>query len=160
MPSQNFGILSAFGIGFFFFLLIFTEYNTGTASEKAITLFRRGTKPAVLKEAEAAVGDDKEKEAAGKKAGAPAEGASQDEEKAKQALGEQPKMTNVFSWDHLSYGVKAGGGEAKKLLDDVSGFVAPGKLTALMGESGAGKVRFRVVVRLLVEVDLRFRRHF
>jgi len=27
----------------------------------------------------------------------------------------------------------------RKLLDDVSGYVAPGKLTALMGESGAGK---------------------
>lgn len=32
-------------------------------------------------------------------------------------------------------------GTQRRLLDDVSGFVAPGKLTALMGESGAGKVR-------------------
>jgi ATP-binding cassette subfamily G (WHITE) protein 2 (SNQ2) len=59
---------------------------------------------------------------------------------AKEALTEQPKMTNVFSWEHLHYHVKAGG-ENRTLLDDVSGYVAPGKLTALMGESGAGKVR-------------------
>ena len=31
-----------------------------------------------------------------------------------------------------------------RLLDEVSGFVAPGKLTALMGESGAGKVGLAV----------------
>src|SRR5258708_23820963 len=29
---------------------------------------------------------------------------------------------------------------SRRLLEDVSGYVAPGKLTALMGESGAGKV--------------------
>jgi len=32
-----------------------------------------------------------------------------------------------------------GGGERRRLLDNISGYVAPGKLTALMGESGAGK---------------------
>jgi ABC-type multidrug transport system ATPase subunit len=32
------------------------------------------------------------------------------------------------------------GGERRLLLNDILGFVAPGKLTALMGESGAGKV--------------------
>lgn len=140
---QNFGILCAFGIGFFFFLLVFTEYNTGTSSEKAVVLFKRGTKPPVLKEAEAAVGDDEEKKDASTTTtatGAQAVDPVKDEEKAKQALEEQPKMTNVFSWEHLNYAVKTGGGEYRKLLDDVSGFVAPGKLTALMGESGAGKV--------------------
>jgi ATP-binding cassette subfamily G (WHITE) protein 2 (SNQ2) len=45
---------------------------------------------------------------------------------------------DVFSWQHLNYDV--GHGELKKrLLNDISGFVVPGKLTALMGESGAGK---------------------
>ena len=48
-------------------------------------------------------------------------------------------MTDVFSWQHLEYVVPLADGSRRKLLDDISGFVAPGKLTALMGESGAGK---------------------
>ena len=48
-------------------------------------------------------------------------------------------MTDVFSWQHMQYVVPLGKGEHRRLLDDVSGYVAPGKLTALMGESGAGK---------------------
>jgi len=56
------------------------------------------------------------------------------------ALAEHPPMTDVFSWQHLQYTVPISKGEHRRLLDDVSGFVAPGKLTALMGESGAGKV--------------------
>lgn len=50
-------------------------------------------------------------------------------------------MSDLFSWQHLRYDVPIGGGKTRRLLDDVSGYVAPGKLTALMGESGAGKVR-------------------
>jgi len=52
-----------------------------------------------------------------------------------------PMMTDVFTWRHVQYDVTLKKGEMRRLLDDVSGFVAPGKLTALMGESGAGKVR-------------------
>jgi ATP-binding cassette, subfamily G (WHITE), member 2, SNQ2 len=51
-----------------------------------------------------------------------------------------PMMADVFTWRHLEYDVVVGKGETRRLLDDVSGYVAPGKLTALMGESGAGKV--------------------
>jgi ATP-binding cassette subfamily G (WHITE) protein 2 (SNQ2) len=50
-------------------------------------------------------------------------------------------MTDTFSWEGLNYTVPISGGEERKLLNDVSGYVVPGKLTALMGESGAGKVR-------------------
>ena len=46
---------------------------------------------------------------------------------------------DVFTWQHIQYTVPVSSGE-RRLLDDVSGYVAPGKLTALMGESGAGKV--------------------
>ncbi|KAF8751885.1 ABC transporter, partial [Rhizoctonia solani] len=49
------------------------------------------------------------------------------------------KANAVFSWHHLNYEIDAGGGKKRRLLDDISGFVAPGKMTALMGESGAGK---------------------
>jgi ATP-binding cassette subfamily G (WHITE) protein 2 (SNQ2) len=55
-----------------------------------------------------------------------------------------PMMSDVFTWRHLQYDVRIGKGETRRLLEDVSGYVAPGKLTALMGESGAGKVsRFK-----------------
>ena len=47
---------------------------------------------------------------------------------------------DIFSWKNIEYEVPVSGRELRKLLDDVSGYVAPGKLTALMGESGAGKV--------------------
>jgi ATP-binding cassette subfamily G (WHITE) protein 2 (SNQ2) len=40
-----------------------------------------------------------------------------------------------------NYFVPVKGGQ-KQLLNDVFGYVKPGTLTALMGASGAGKVRF------------------
>lgn len=49
-----------------------------------------------------------------------------------------PKMTDIFTWRNLEYEVSVDK-ETRRLLDDISGFVVPGKLTALMGESGAGR---------------------
>ena len=50
-----------------------------------------------------------------------------------------PEVHDTFSFHHLNYVVPVGKGETRRLLQDVSGYVPPGKLTALMGESGAGK---------------------
>lgn len=124
-------------------LLLFSEYNTATAGSSAVTLFKRGSRAAVVKEAGAAIGSDEEKAAVEAHAGGA--GGAIDEVKAKKesdaAMAAQPKMHDVFSWQNLSYSVPVGGGEMRRLLDDVSGYVEPGKLTALMGESGAGKVQ-------------------
>ena len=57
------------------------------------------------------------------------------------AVAETPRMHDTFSWQHLNYTVPIGHRETRQLLNDISGYVAPGKLTALVGESGAGKVR-------------------
>ena len=62
-----------------------------------------------------------------------------DDQVEKAALATSNPMADVFSWQHLKYSVPISGGDDRVLLDDVSGYVAPGKLTALMGESGAGK---------------------
>ena len=48
------------------------------------------------------------------------------------------RKTNVFSWRKVRYTIPVKGGGERVLLDDISGYVTPGKLTALMGESGAG----------------------
>ncbi|KAJ3541172.1 hypothetical protein NM208_g4732 [Fusarium decemcellulare] len=45
---------------------------------------------------------------------------------------------SIFTWKNLSYTVKTPSGD-RKLLDNVSGWVRPGMLGALMGSSGAGK---------------------
>jgi len=51
----------------------------------------------------------------------------------------QPESGDVLTWQNVNYVVPVADGE-RKLLDDVSGYAVSGKLTALMGESGAGKV--------------------
>ncbi|KAL0262428.1 ATP-binding cassette transporter snq2 [Diplodia seriata] len=48
------------------------------------------------------------------------------------------KTERVFAWKDLSIDVKTADG-VKRLLDNVSGYLAPGSMTALMGMSGAGK---------------------
>ncbi|KAJ1953224.1 ATP-binding cassette transporter snq2, partial [Linderina pennispora] len=42
----------------------------------------------------------------------------------------------TYTWKHVNYTVPVSGGE-RMLLDDVSGYVKPGTMTALMGSSGA-----------------------
>ena len=61
-----------------------------------------------------------------------------------QVLIKKIENEDVFSFSHVNYTVPSPDGHHKKLLDDISGYVAPGKLTALMGESGAGKVSISV----------------
>lgn len=119
-------------------LTILTEFNTGLAGESPVVKFNRGA-PTVT-EAEKNGNDE---ETAMEIASSVPETMAQAraaEAEAKEVMTEQPRMAHVFSWQHLNYTVRVAGDD-KKLLDDVFGYVAPGKLTALMGASGAGKVR-------------------
>lgn len=131
---RNFGIIIAFGIAFVSLLMFFSEWNTNMSGAADVMLFKRGSDADVLQEA-------KEKTTAGdeEKAGSrtpPSRGTATNSP----IMSETPAMTDIFTWQKLQYDVPVGGGQMRRLLDDVSGFVAPGKLTALMGESGAGKV--------------------
>ncbi|KAJ7762052.1 pleiotropic drug resistance ABC transporter [Mycena maculata] len=133
---MNFGIVVAFGVGFFTLLLVFTELNTSSAADTPVVLFKRGSKKGA-----ALVGAAGEAPADAEKAGAAAAGGEAGDEahaEIEEALAAAPPMTDIFSWQNLNYVVPVKEGK-RKLLDNVSGYVVPGKLTALMGESGAGK---------------------
>jgi len=132
---RNLGFMFAFMIFFLFLYLAATEFNSATDSSAEVLVFRRGHVPKQLLEAEKAAKNDEE---------APiTDPATQQEngvtEKERdEQLDVLAKQTDVFTWKDVCYDIKIKG-EGRRLLDNVSGWVKPGTLTALMGVSGAGK---------------------
>ncbi|KAG2054926.1 pleiotropic drug resistance ABC transporter [Suillus hirtellus] len=128
---RNFGVICAFYLGFLAVLLVATEYNTSSDFDGAVVLFKHGSdaidgNAKALHEEE---GDIEFRSGCQPKAADPLTFDSPDE---------NIVVPNYFTWHHLQCEVPIKGG-MKRLLDDVTGFVAPGKLTALMGGSGVGK---------------------
>lgn len=105
--------------------LFFTEWNTTSSTTTSSMLFKRGTTSPVLEEATA--DEEKGKPVSEKAALAPSRS---NDASADKALEGTMAMKDVFTWQHLEYTVPVGGGNTRRLLDDVSGYVAPGKLTA------------------------------
>ncbi|CCM02003.1 uncharacterized protein FIBRA_04077 [Fibroporia radiculosa] len=129
---RNFGVVVAFGIGFTCILLCLSEYNLRVAGDSSVTLFKRGSKTQAV---DSVSTNDEEKHTSSEGETGPI---VVNLEEARKAMEATPESKNTFSFENLTYVVPVHGGH-RKLLDGVSGYVAPGKLTALMGESGAGK---------------------
>jgi ABC-type multidrug transport system permease subunit/ABC-type branched-subunit amino acid transport system ATPase component len=123
---RNFGILIAFLIGFLAIYFVCTELNSSTTSTAEVLVFRRGHEPKALKD-----GGVDEEDTNGTSVVAA-------NEKAEYNLPNLPPQRDLFTWRDVVYDIKIKG-EPRRLLDNVSGWVKPGTLTALMGVSGAGK---------------------
>jgi ATP-binding cassette subfamily G (WHITE) protein 2 (SNQ2) len=121
--------VTAFGVLFLSVLFFFTEINTRITGQSTVVLYKRGTEFDELPTAE----DDVETGPKSKTNTLPPSGRNS------QVLMDKIEGEDVFSFSHVNYTIVTPDGH-KQLLEDVSGYVAPGKLTALMGESGAGKV--------------------
>jgi ATP-binding cassette subfamily G (WHITE) protein 2 (PDR) len=137
---RNLGFMFAFMIFFLFVYLFATEFNSATDSSAEVLVFRRGHVPQQLAEAEKAAKNDEEAPPAAGGAGAGSAGkddAEQEKQQNEQVRALAPQ-TDVFTWKDVCYDIKIKG-EPRRLLDNVSGWVKPGTLTALMGVSGAGK---------------------
>ncbi|KAJ5334695.1 hypothetical protein N7452_007098 [Penicillium brevicompactum] len=126
---RNFGILIAFLVGFMLIYFIACELNSATTSTAEALVFRRGHEPPSMRQSHMA-GSDVENAGPSK-----AEVSDSDD---KGGMGAIQAQTDTFTWRDVSYDIEIKG-EPRRLLDNVSGWVKPGTLTALMGVSGAGK---------------------
>ena len=136
---RNLGFMFAFMIFFLFVYLFATEFNSATDSSAEVLVFRRGHVPKHLVVAEKAAKHDEESPArAGANAGAAGKDDAEQEKEQDQQVQALAPQIDVFSWKDVCYDIKIKG-EPRRLLDNVSGWVKPGTLTALMGVSGAGK---------------------
>jgi len=131
--AQNFGVVCAFGVLFCSSLFVFTEVNTKTTGYSTVVLYKRGTEidDAARTTDEENISEKKDSDESPVTKVSPS---------ASTLMASHIRTDDIFSFSHVTYTIPVSGHETKRLLDDVSGYVAPGKLTALMGESGAGKV--------------------
>ena len=133
---RNLGFIFAFLFFFLFVYLLASEFNSSTDSSAEVLVFRRGHVPKQLVAAQKAANKSGDDEAPAVTVGAVAAGKDNVEHEQQddqvQALAPQ---TEVFTWKDVCYDIKIKG-EPRRLLDNVSGWVKPGTLTALMGVSG------------------------
>lgn len=118
---RNLGIMVALMTSGCFVYLIATEYISAKKSKGEVLLFRRGRVPHLqLKLDEEANADDRVN----------AETLAQEKTVYDDHASIQ-KQTKVFHWDSVNYDIKIKG-KARRLLDEVDGWIIPGTLTALM----------------------------
>lgn len=126
---RNVGIIIAFWMFFAIMTAVGLEIKKPNSGGASVTIFKRGQAPAVVQR------EISEKDI---EAGEKEPVVTGDEHNSEEAAEGVARNESIFTWQGVTYTIPVKGGP-KTLLNDVSGFVRPGKLTALMGESGAGK---------------------
>ncbi|EEP75711.1 hypothetical protein UREG_00558 [Uncinocarpus reesii 1704] len=127
---RNLGILFGFMLFFYAIYLFATEYNLSSISAAEYLVFRRGHAPKSLIEHQ-----DEEKDTGALQQSS---NVSPEDTPGEGTVNVIPPQKDVFTWRNVVYDIRIKG-EPRRLLDNVSGWVRPGTLTALMGVSGAGK---------------------
>jgi ABC-type multidrug transport system ATPase subunit/ABC-type multidrug transport system permease subunit len=137
---RNFGFLWAFFIFFVFLTVLGMELMKPNAGGGAITVFKRGQVPKKIeKSIETGGREQKNDEEAGPTTlVTPAmahDGEAAEKTSDKDTMQRVAKNETIFTFRDVTYTIPYEKGQ-RKLLQNVQGYVQPGKLTALMGASG------------------------
>jgi ATP-binding cassette subfamily G (WHITE) protein 2 (SNQ2) len=134
---RNFGIICAFFLFFVALTAFGMEIQKPNKGGGAVTIFKRGQVPkTVVKEMENK--NLRPDEESGKIEPVTEKHSTSDNEESEKTVEGIAKNETIFTFKNINYTIPYEK-EERTLLKDVQGFVAPGKLTALMGASGAGK---------------------
>lgn len=124
-------------MGWLIFFVILTmigmELQKPNKGGSSVTIFKRGEAPESVERSLNNKPPAEDEEAA-RKENSSATNSDESEEVSGIA-----QSTSIFTWKDVNYVIPYGGGK-KQLLKNVQGYVKPGRLTALMGASGAGLV--------------------
>ncbi|TIB86116.1 ABC multidrug transporter [Wallemia mellicola] len=128
----NFGYVMAYTVGYLLATALFTEIFDFSGGGGGVTVFAKTKKgKAKAKENEKALMGDLET--------GPASRTTDEKGGTTEVQPGSIKPSEAdFTFKNVSYTVPTPGGD-RKLLNDITGFVRPGTITALMGASGAGK---------------------
>lgn len=129
---RNFGIIIAWFLFFVFLTILGMEIQKPNAGGSSVTVFKRGEAPKAVEDAIEGKKPPADMESAEKDGPA-----GMDDDEADRKVGNIAKNTSIFTWQNVNYTIPYKGGQ-RKLLQNVNGYVKPGRLTALMGASGAG----------------------
>lgn len=129
---RNLGIIIAWFLLFVGLTMLGMEMQKPNKGGSSVTVFKRSEAP---KEAQNAVAhaDEESTKAADLHADAKEANSTESSGKVKDIA----KNTAIFTWQDVNYTIPYKGGQ-RQLLQNVQGYVEPGRLTALMGASGAG----------------------
>lgn len=120
------GIVLAFWVFFVGWYLAATERAGNISASATQLVFKQNAQIPDL-------GEHEDKDNAESGATLPDVAAIERDQKATQAAqNASSKSRAVFSWYHMNYDVTVSGGKQRRLLNDVSGFVAPGKMVSTM----------------------------
>jgi len=141
---RNFGIIIAWFVFFVGATMIGMELQKPNKGGSAVTVFKRGEAPKAIERA--VEHKDKEVSNGDVESGVNGTGAGMtmeediegnETEKGNASVEGIARSTSVFTFQNVNYTIPVTGGK-KRLLRDVQGYVRPGRLTALVGASGAG----------------------
>jgi ABC-type multidrug transport system fused ATPase/permease subunit len=133
---RNFGIIIGWLIFFIVLTMLGMELQRPNKGGSSVTVFKRGEAPKAVQDAIEQTGPPVDEEST-EKNGASSEMNGDEIKDSGDKVQGISKNTSIFTWQNVNYTIPYKGGE-RKLLNDVQGYVKPGRLTALMGASGAG----------------------